>query len=85
MDPQTAQAIACGHPSVYDREFDDPRPVLPFVVSAALSIVTRGILVPGSTDRPKMVEAATALVMWASGGQECEFDDANPHGIARPL
>ena len=72
-------------PPLFDREHDDDeRPDLPLLITTALSLLTRGVMVPGSVPRPEHVKAATDVVMWVQGGRVGSADDCNPHGDPRP-
>ena len=82
------KAGAAGHPCAapFDYEVDDDeRPVLPLLVATALSVLARGVMVPGSVPRPQHVEAAIAVAMWAQGGRVGTRDNAPAHGMLRPV
>lgn len=72
MDPQTAQAVTCGHPSVYDASNDDLRPHLPIVVDGALSVLCTHAVAPSEFTRRNAAKAFEAVVMWRAGGRESD-------------
>ena len=82
------KAAAAGHPCAapFDYEVDDDeRPVLPSIVDLAVSLLCRGVMVPGMVPHSQMMEAAQVVAMWRGGGVPAERDDAPAHGYIWPV
>lgn len=70
-DPQTTQAILCGHPSVYVGSPDEFAPVLPQIVQYALTALVNHARGTGEPLQPNVLEeACQAVTMWRAGGTE---------------
>ena len=87
LRPSDVQATLAGHPSAlppYDHAADPDRPVLPSLVIMALDRIGQHIRVPGGQiSRAQAIEALDVVARWAR--PDLHADDANPHGIARPV
>ena len=67
-------------PVLYDRTQHPDTPTLPLIVATALSVLVRNVMVPGSVERPPLVEAAEIVTAHFLARP----DDAPPHGYPRP-
>jgi hypothetical protein len=77
--PGRAQAVAVGHPSVFDDRSEDPDWVgLPHVTERALRVL---VAAAAATGNPVMVGHAREV---SDHFGLAAFDDANPHGMPRP-
>lgn len=72
----TAQALAAGHPSVYDWRADDDRPAIPRIVALSLSV----LIAAGKRAGGQVGDAAEIVDAWARG---IERDATPAHGTPR--